>query len=156
MENARRAAFSFFPMRSGGCAPEAFVVAKQPSAALSVTRRTFRHMTCGALAAFWKVEMFLSRCGADAPGKNERVASIMSAHTARHNNELKRAKDAICERPLKTPVLSVCIVLVIFSASFFFCPLFAAVFPRSDFFLLSNECVLKCSEVQYFPQNILK
>ncbi len=25
----------------------------------------------------------LSRCGADAPGKNERVASIMSAHTAR-------------------------------------------------------------------------
>ncbi len=72
------------------------------------------------------------------------------------NNELKRAKDAICERPLKTPVLSVCIVLVIFSASFFFCPLFAAVFPRSDFFLLSNECVLKCSEVQYFTQNILK
>ncbi len=50
------------------------------------------------------------------------------------NNELERAKDAICERPLKTPVLSVCIVLVIFSASFFFCPLFAAVFPRSDFF----------------------
>ncbi len=44
--NARRAAFSFFPKRSGGCAPEAFVVAKQPSAALSVTRR------CGALAAF--------------------------------------------------------------------------------------------------------
>ncbi len=36
----------FFPKRSGGCAPEAFVVAKQPSAALSVTRR------CGALAAF--------------------------------------------------------------------------------------------------------
>ncbi len=29
-------------------------------------------------------------------------------------------------------------------------------FPLSDFFLLSNECVLKCSEVQYFPQNILK
>ncbi len=36
----------FFPKRSGGSAPEAFVVAKQPSAALSVTRR------CGALAAF--------------------------------------------------------------------------------------------------------
>ncbi len=36
----------FFPKRSGVCAPEAFVVAKQPSAALSVTRR------CGALAAF--------------------------------------------------------------------------------------------------------
>ncbi len=48
--------------------------AKQPSAALSVTRRKFRHMTRGALAAFWKVEMFLSRCGAGAPGKNERVA----------------------------------------------------------------------------------
>ncbi len=163
MENARRAAFSFFPMRSGGCAPEAFVVAKQPSAALSVTRRKFRHMTCGALAAFWKVEMFLSRCGADAPGKNERVAPrLRRFHYERAyrvyiwNNELKRAKDAICERPLKTPVLSVCIILVIFSASFFFCPLFAAVFPRSDFFLLSNECVLKCSEVQYFPQNILK
>ncbi len=30
MENASRAAFSFFPKRSGGCAPEAFVVAKQP------------------------------------------------------------------------------------------------------------------------------
>ncbi len=44
------------------------------------------------------------------------------------NNELKRAKDAICERPLKTPVLSVCIVLVIFSASFFFCPLRAIFF----------------------------
>ncbi len=29
------------------------------------------------------------------------------------NNELKRAKDAICERPLKTPVLFVCIFLVI-------------------------------------------
>ncbi len=74
VENARRAAFSFFPKRSGGCAPESFVVAKQPSAALSVTRRTFCHMTRGALAAFWKVEMFLSRCGADAPGKNECVA----------------------------------------------------------------------------------
>ncbi len=74
MENARRAAFSFFPKRSGGCAPEAFVVAKQPSAVLSITRRKFRPMTCGALAAFWKVEMFLSRCSADAPGKNERVA----------------------------------------------------------------------------------
>ncbi len=29
-------------------------------------------------------------------------------------------------------------------------------FPRSDFFLLGNEWVLKCSEVQYFTQNILK
>ncbi len=48
----RGAAFSFFPKRSGGCAPEAFVVAKQPTAALSVTRRKFRHTTCGALAVF--------------------------------------------------------------------------------------------------------
>ncbi len=39
--NARRAAFSFFPMRSGGCAPEAFVVAKQPSAALSLQEGNF-------------------------------------------------------------------------------------------------------------------
>ncbi len=29
-------------------------------------------------------------------------------------------------------------------------------FHGAIFFLLSNECVLKCSEVQYFPQNILK
>ncbi len=167
MENARRAAFSFFPMRSGGCAPEAFVVAKQPSAALSVTRRKFRHMTCGALAAFWKVEMFLSRCGADAPGKNERVAPRLRrfhyerayrASTFEITN-LSAQKTRYVNGPLKrlsVCILSVCIVLVIFSASFFFCPLFAAVFPRSDFFLLSNECVLKCSEVQYFPQNILK
>ncbi len=49
----------FFQSARAVCAPEAFVVAKQPSAALSVTRRKFRHMTCGAL---------------DAPGKNERVA----------------------------------------------------------------------------------
>ncbi len=78
----------FFPKRSGGCAP----------AALSVTRR------CGALAAFWKVEMFLSRCGADAPGKNERVAPRpLWARIPRFyiwNNELERAKYAICERPL--------------------------------------------------------
>ncbi len=30
-----------------------------------------------------------------------------------------------------------------------------ATFGRSDYFLLSNECVLKCSEVQYFPQKYL-
>ncbi len=92
----------FFPKRSGSCAPEAFVVAKQPSAALSVTRR------CGALAAFWKVEMFLSRCGADAPGKKRarRTATASLPLWARiprfyiWNNELERAKDAICERPL--------------------------------------------------------
>ncbi len=45
-----------------------------------------------------------------------------------------------------------------FSARLFFCPLFAAVVSRElfFFFLLSNECVLKCSEVQYFKQNILE
>ncbi len=72
------------------------------------------------------------------------------------NNELKRAKDAICERPLKTPVLSVCIFLVILAPVSSSTHYLLQLFPRSDFFLLSNECVLKCSEVQYFPQNILK
>ncbi len=141
MENARRAAFSFFPKRSGGCAPEAFVVAKQPSAAFSVTRRKFRHMTCGALAAFWKVEMFLSRCGADAPGKNERVAPrLRRFHYERAyrvyiwNNELKRAIDAICERPLKTPVLFVCIFLVILAPVSSSAHYLLQLFPRSDFF----------------------
>ncbi len=95
-ENARCAAFSFFPKRSGGCSAEAFVVAKQPSAALSVTGRKFRHMTCGALAAFWKVEMFLSleRTSASLP----LWARIPCVYI--WNNELERAKDAICERPL--------------------------------------------------------
>ncbi len=72
------------------------------------------------------------------------------------NNELKRAKDAICERPLKTPVLFVCIFLVILTPVSSSAHYLLQLFPRSDFFLLSNECVLKCSEVQYFPQNILK
>ncbi len=72
------------------------------------------------------------------------------------NNELKRAKDAICERPLKTPVLSVCIFLVILAPVSSSAHYLLQLFPRSDFFLLSNECVLNCSEVQYFPQNILK
>ncbi len=97
--NARRAAFSFFPKRSGGCAPEAFVVAKQPSAALSVTRRTFRHMTCGALAAFWKVEMFLSR----RAWKKTSPSLPLCARIPRvyiWNNKLERAKDAIFEQPL--------------------------------------------------------
>ncbi len=137
MENARRAAFSFFPMRSGGCAPEAFVVAKQPSAALSVTRRKFRHMTCGALAAFWKVEMFLSRCGADAPGKNERVAPATAtayrASTFEITN-LSAQKTRYVSGPLKR--------LSCPSASFllFFAPVSSSahyllqLFPRSDFF----------------------
>ncbi len=164
MENARRAAFSFFPKRSGGCAPEAFVVAKQPSAALSVTRRTFRHMTCGALAAFWKVEMFLSRCGADAPGKNERVAPRLRrfhyerayrASTFEITN-LSAQKTRYVSGPLKRlscPSASFLLFLAPVSSSAHY---LLQLFPRSDFFLLSNECVLKCSEVQYFPQNILK
>ncbi len=150
--------------RSGGCAPEAFVVAKQPSAALSVTRRKFRHMTCGALAAFWKVEMFLSRCGADAPGKNERVAPRLRrfhyerayrASTFEITN-LSAQKTRYVSGPLKRlscPSASFLLFLAPVSSSAHY---LLQLFPRSDFFLLSNECVLKCSEVQYFPQNILK
>ncbi len=83
-----RAAFSFFPKRSGGCAPEAFVVAKQPSAALSVTRRKFRHMTRGALAHSEKLRCFYldaarTRLEKTSASHRDRVASIMSAHTAR-------------------------------------------------------------------------
>ncbi len=85
MENARRAAFSFFPKRSGGCAPEAFVVAKQPSAALSVTRRKFRHMTCGALRHSEKLRCFYldaarTRLEKTSASHRDRVASIMSAY----------------------------------------------------------------------------
>ncbi len=44
-----------------------------------------------------------------------------------------------------------------FSASVFFYPLFTAVVSRERFVLvLSNECVLKCCEVQYLKQNILE
>ncbi len=43
-----------------------------------------------------------------------------------------------------------------FSTSLFSCPLFPAVVSRELFFKLSNECVLKCSEVQYLKQNILE
>ncbi len=44
-----------------------------------------------------------------------------------------------------------------FSASVFSCPLCTVVVSRELlFFLLSNECVLKCSEVQYLQQNILE
>ncbi len=140
MENARRAAFSFFPMRSGGCAPEAFVVAKQPSAALSVTRRKFRHMTCGALAAFWKVEIFISMRRGRAWKKRARRTATASlplwaayrASTFEITN-LSAQKTRYVSGPLKRlscPSAS----FLFFSASFFFCPLFAAVFPRSDFF----------------------
>ncbi len=71
----------FFPKRSGGCAPEAFVVAKQPSAALSVTRR------CGALAHSGKLRCFYldaarTRLEKTSASHRDRVASIMSAHTA--------------------------------------------------------------------------
>ncbi len=158
MENARRAAFSFFPMRSGGCAPEAFVVAKQPSAALSLQEGHFVTWPAVRLRHSEKLRCFYLDAARTRLEKTSASLPLWARIPRVYiwNNELKRAKDAIFERPLKTPVLFVCIVLVIFSASFFFCPLFAAVFPRSDFFLLSNECVLKCSEVQYFPQNILK
>ncbi len=37
-----------------------------------------------------------------------------------------------------TPVLSVCIFLVIFSASFFFCPLFTAVVFHGEFFFFTQ------------------
>ncbi len=73
----------FFPKRSGGCAPEAFVVAKQPSAALSVTRR------CGAvrLRHSEKLRCFYfdaarTRLEKTSASHRDRVASIMSAHTA--------------------------------------------------------------------------
>ncbi len=52
--------FSFFPKRSGGCAPEAFVIAKQPSAVLSVTRRKLSHdlrCACGILKS---LDVFIS------------------------------------------------------------------------------------------------
>ncbi len=165
MENARRAAFSFFPMRLGQFAlRRRLSLLSKPSAALSVTRRKFRHMTYGALAAFWKVVMFISRCGADAPGKNERVAPRLRrfhyerayrASTFEITN-LSAQKTRYVSGPLKRLSCS--------SASFlwFLAPVSSSahyllqLFPRSDFFLLSNECVLKCSLVQYFPQNILK
>ncbi len=63
-------------------------------------------MTRGALAAFWKVEMFLFRRDADAPGKNERVAPrARRFHYVRlprvyiWNNELERAKDVMWMAP---------------------------------------------------------
>ncbi len=76
MENARRAAFSFFQSaRAVALLRRLSLLSNhQLRSPLQQSHRKFRHMTCGALAAFWKVEMFLSRCGADAPGKNERVA----------------------------------------------------------------------------------
>ncbi len=145
------------------CTPCTTVFLAQLSCALRYKKEISSHdlrCACGILKSW---DVFISmRLGRAWKKRARRTATASLPLWVRiprvyiWNNELKRAKDAICERPLKTPVLSVCIVLVIFSASFFFCPLFAAVFPRSDFFLLSNECVLKCSEVQYFPQNILK
>ena len=38
---------------------------------------SFCHMTCGALVAFWKVEMFSSRCGKTSTLHRMRVTSIM-------------------------------------------------------------------------------
>ncbi len=69
----------FFPKRSGSCAPEAFVVAKQPSAALSVTRR------CGALDSeklrCFYLDAARTRLEKTSASHRDRVASIMSAHT---------------------------------------------------------------------------
>ncbi len=122
------------------------------------------HMTCGALAAFWKVEMFLSRCGADAPGKNERVTPrLRRFHYERtyrasifEITNLSAQKTRYVSGPLKRlscPSASFLLFLAPVSSSAHY---LQQLFPRSDFVLLSNECVLKCSEVQYFPQNILK
>ncbi len=75
----------FFPKRSGGCAP----------AALSVTRR------CGALAAFWKLRCFYLDAARTRLKKTS--ASLPLWRILRFyiwNNELERAKYAICERPL--------------------------------------------------------
>ncbi len=86
-----------------------------------------------------KLRCFISMRRGRAWKKRARRTATASlplwAHTRVYiwNNELKRAKDAICERPLKTPVLFVCIFLVIFSASFF-CPLFCSCFHGAIFF----------------------
>ncbi len=59
------------------------------------------HMTCCALAAFWKLRCFYLDAARTRLEKNERVASIMSAHTARLHlkQRIWAPKDAICERP---------------------------------------------------------
>ncbi len=70
----------FFPKRSGGCAPEAFVVAKQPSAALSVTP-TVRLRHSEKLRCFY-LDAARTRLEKTSASHRDRVASIMSAHTA--------------------------------------------------------------------------
>ncbi len=107
MENARRAAFSFFPKRSGGCAPEAFVVAKQPSAALRYKKEISSHdlrCACGILKSW---DVFISMRRGRAWKKRARRTATASLplwaripHVYIWNNEPERAKDAICERPL--------------------------------------------------------
>ncbi len=98
MENARRAAFSFFP--------SARAVALQRHLSLLSNHHLRSPLQEGAVRLR---HYFLSRCGADAPGKNERVAPRPAslplwAHILPRfyiwNNEHERAKDAICERPL--------------------------------------------------------
>ncbi len=79
----------FFPKRSGGCAPEAFVVAKQPSAALCYKKV---RCACGILKSWY---VFISMRRGRAWKKRARIP-----HFYIWNNELERAKDAICERPL--------------------------------------------------------
>ncbi len=163
MENARRAAFSFFQSARAVALRRRLSLLSNHQLRSPLQEGNFVTWPAVRLRILKSCDVYISmRRGRAWKKRARRTATASLPLWARiprvyiWNNELKRAKDAICERPLKTPVLSVCIVLVIFSASFFFCPLFAAVFPRSDLFLLSNECVLKCSEVQYFPQNILK
>ncbi len=60
---------------------------------------------CGILKSW---DVFISMRRGRAWKKRARIPRVYI-----WNNELKRAKDAICERPLKTPVLFVCIFLVI-------------------------------------------
>ncbi len=91
----------FFPKRSGGCAPEAFVVAKQPSAALRYKKV---RCACGILKS-WDVFISMRR-GRAWKKRARRTATASLPLWARiprfyiWNNELERAKDAICERPL--------------------------------------------------------
>ncbi len=100
---ARRAAFSFFQ--------SARAVALRRRLSLSnhqlrsPLQEEFRHMTCGALAAFWKVKMFLSlrgRAWKKTSASLPLCASIPRVYI--WNNELERAKDAIFKWPLTWPL----------------------------------------------------
>ncbi len=71
----------FFPKRSGGCAPEAFVVAKQPSAALSLQEGAVRLRHSEKLRCFY-LDAARTRLEKTSASHRDCVASIMSAHTA--------------------------------------------------------------------------